>query len=126
MGESVPLQEKLAGVAADLLSFRQFQPVLRRIFAAPAGAWQTVASCCSGSVELPEFASEVFAWHAEQFVVTYLSWPGLPEDDAGCMVLFVHTDELWSSIAFFNRASLGDAQPRATAEFGHGPRPFHH
>ena len=103
------LREKLTSVAADLLSFRRFQPAVRRIFAAPAGTWQSVASCCAGSTDLPEFASEVFAEHAERFVVTHLPWPGATADDAGCLVLFVHDDELWSTIAYFNRASLSIA-----------------
>lgn len=106
MDETDPLRENLANVAADLLSCRRFQPILRRLFAAPAGAWQTVASCCSGAVELPEFAADLFAEHADRFVVTYLPWPGLPADDPGCMVVFVHGGELWSTIAYFNRASL--------------------
>ena len=106
MEEPDPLRENLGAVAADLLSYQRFQPVLRRIFAVPAGVWQTVASCCSGEVELPELAADIFADHADQFVVAYLPWPGLPEDDPRCMVVFVHGDELWSTVAFFNRASL--------------------
>jgi hypothetical protein len=108
MDEADPLRENLANVAADLLSYRRFRPIVRRIFAAPAGVWQTVASCCSGAVELPGSAAGVFAGHADRFVVTYLPWPGLPADDPGCMVVFAHDEELWSSIAFFNRASLKD------------------
>src|SRR3954468_992661 len=102
MDEPDSLRENLASVAADLLSYQRFQPILRCIFAAPAGVWQTVASCCSGAVELPELAAEVFAGHADRFVVTYLPWPGLHEDDPGCMIVFVHSDELWSTVAFFN------------------------
>ena len=107
MDEST-LRDKLAGVAADLLSVRRFQPAVRRIFAVPAGTWQPVASCCAGLVELPEFAAELFAEHAERFVVTYLPWPAQVEDEASCLVLFVHDDELWSTIAYFNRASLAN------------------
>ncbi len=43
MDEPDPLRENLGAVAADLLSYQRFQPILRRIFAAPAGVWQTVA-----------------------------------------------------------------------------------
>ena len=106
MSEPDPLRERLTRAAADLLSERQHQPALRRLFSAPAGVWQTVASCCAGSVELRKFAGVGFGEDADQFVVTDLPWPGLPEDDAGCMVLFAHVDELWSTIAFFNRATL--------------------
>jgi hypothetical protein len=102
------LREKLAGVAADLLSRRRFQPAVRRIFAAPAGRWQSVASCCAGSADLPEYASEIFADHADRFVVTHLAWPGATADNAGSLVLFVHDHELWSTIAYFNRASLSN------------------
>src|SRR5262245_7249418 len=102
MAETDALREALANIAADLLTSRRFQPILRRIFAAPAGVWQTVASCCSGELELPESAADVFAGHAERFVVAHLAWPGLPEEDPGCMVVFVHDDELWSTIAYFN------------------------
>ena len=108
LGEAVQLEEKLARVAADLLSGGQFRHALRRLFAMPAGTWQPVAACCSDSTELPKYAAEVFAEHSDRFVVTYLAWPGQSADDAGCLVLFVHDDELWSTIAFFNRASLLD------------------
>jgi hypothetical protein len=74
--------------------------------AAPAGVWQTVASCCSRAVRFPEFAADIFVGHADQFVVTYLPWPGLPEDDPGCMVVFVRGDELQSTVAFCNPARL--------------------
>ncbi|AWM36290.1 hypothetical protein GobsT_59220 [Gemmata obscuriglobus] len=100
------LQEKLASVAADLLSFRSLQPAVRRIFAVPAGTWQSVAGCCTELVDLPKFAREIFAEHAERFVVTHLPWPGTGMSDSDCLVLFVHDDELWSTIAYFNRASL--------------------
>jgi hypothetical protein len=101
-----PLCERLAGVAADLLSERRYQPALRYLFTAPAGVWQSVASCCAGLGDLPDFAPAILAEHADQFVVTHLPWPGLSRDDTGCMVLFAHSGELWSSIAFFNRATL--------------------
>jgi len=103
------LRTDLAAFAADLLSERRFQPIVRRIFAAPPGVWQTVASCCSGAVELPESAVAVFPAHADRFAVAYLPWPRLSEDDPGSMVLFVHEDQFWSTIAYFNRASLENA-----------------
>ncbi|WP_165247249.1 hypothetical protein [Paludisphaera soli] len=106
MEEPDLLQENLHAIAADLLSLKRFQPVMRRIFAVPAGVWQTVASCCSGEFDWPESAAEIFAGHADQFVVTYLPWPGLTECDPGCMVVFVHGAELWSTVAYFNRATL--------------------
>ena len=109
MAEPDPLRENLTNIAADLLSFRKYQPIVRRIFAVPAGVWQSVANCCSGADELPRFAAEVFADHAERFVVTHLPWPGLTADDPYRMVLFVHGDDLWSTIAIFNRASLAEA-----------------
>lgn len=96
----------MTAIAADLLSERRFQPIVRRIFAVPPGVWQTVASCCSGAAEQPEAAPAVFAAYGDRLVVAYLSWPGRSEDDPGCMVVFVDEDELWSTIAYFNRASL--------------------
>jgi hypothetical protein len=109
MEESDPLQESVANVAADLLSQRRFQPIVRCILEVPAGVWQTVASCCSGAEELPKFAADIFAEHADRYVVTYLPWPGLDADDPGCMIVFVHDDELWSTTVYFNRASLENA-----------------
>jgi hypothetical protein len=55
---------------------------------------QAVASCYSGAVEMPECAADVFAGHAGRFTVAYRPWPGIPADDPGCMVVFVHNDEL--------------------------------
>jgi len=107
MDEIDRLQANLASVAADLLSERRFQPILRRIFSVAPGVWQTVASCCSGTIEQPRTAPQVFAAHADRFYVAYLPWPSHSADDPGCMILFVH-DELWSTIAYFNRASLKD------------------
>ena len=67
-----------------------------------------VADCCSGLPALPGFASEVFAGHAAPFVVTYLPWPGSPEGDPYALVLFVHTGELWSTVAAYNRSALDE------------------
>jgi hypothetical protein len=71
---------------------------------------QTVASCYSGVVELFECAADAFASHADRFTVAYHPWPSIPADDPGCMVVFVHNDELWSTIVFFNDASLENAE----------------
>ena len=107
MDEVDPLHQKLTNIAADLLSSSRFNdPFLRRLFETPAGVWRTVAACCAGAEMLPGFAAEAFVDHAERFVVTYLPWPGVPLDDPYCMILFVHDDNLWSTVALFNRACL--------------------
>ncbi len=105
MDEAWPLAERLSNVAADLLSERRFEPFIRRLFAVSPGTFQAVADCCSGLPALPGFAAEVFAEHGDSFLVTHLPWPGSPENDTYTLVLFVHTEELWSTIAVYNRAA---------------------
>lgn len=105
MGEEWPLGEKLASVAADLLSHRRFEAFLSQLFAVSPGTWQTVASCCCGLAELPEHAAELFADHCPDFVVTHLPWP-LPECEGWAMVLFARPGEWWSTTAAYNRALL--------------------
>ncbi len=107
MEEACPLEEKLSNVAADLLSERRFEAFVRRLFAAPPGVWQGVAACCSSMPVLPGLAAEVFAGHAECFVVTHLPWPGLPSRDPYALVLFLHADIMWSTTALYNRAVFG-------------------
>lgn len=106
MKEAWPLEDRLTDVAADLLSERRFEPFVRCLFAASPGVWQGVAACCSGMTVLPGSAAEVFAEHAEPFVVTYLPWPGLPDGDPYALVLFLHADNLWSTTALYNRGVL--------------------
>src|SRR5436190_23257036 len=115
MEEPWPLAEKLSGIAADLVSQPRFEPFVRRLFAAAPGSWQTVAGCCSGLTELPRHAPEVFAEHGEAFAVTHLPWPGASygrAEDRYALVLFVHSAELWSTVAPYNLAGLGPALPR--------------
>ena len=108
MDEAWPLAERLSNVAADLLSERRFELFIHRLLAVAPGAWQAVADCCSGLPALPGFAAEVFAEHADTFVVTHLQRPGSAEGDPYALVLFVHSEELWSTIALYNRAALDD------------------
>jgi hypothetical protein len=108
LDEDWPLTERLSNVAADLLSERRFEPFIRRLFAVVPGAWQGVADCCSGLPAPPRFAAEIFAEHTDSFVVTHLQWPGSAEGDSYALVLFVHTEVLWSTIAVYNRAGLDE------------------
>jgi hypothetical protein len=55
---------------------------------------------------LPRFAAEVFAEHADSFVVARLPWLGSPEGDLHALVLFVRAEELWHTIAAFTRIGL--------------------
>jgi hypothetical protein len=107
--ESWPFDERLSSIAADLLSERRYEPFVRRLFASPPGEWQGVAACCSGLPVLPDFSGNVFAEHAESFVVTHLPWPGSPDGDRYALVVFVHLEELWSTVASYNLATLGHA-----------------
>lgn len=106
MEESWPLEERLSNIAADLLSERRFEPFVRRIHAVAPGTWQAVSDCCCDLTGLPNSAAAVFARHAHAFVVTHLPWPGSAEGDLFSLVLFVHTEEHWSTIAAYNRAIL--------------------
>jgi hypothetical protein len=109
MEEPWPLAERLSSIAADLLSVKRFEPFVRQLFAAAPGSWQTVAACCSALAGLPQHAAEAFAHHGDSFVVTYLPWPGGSygrPHDRYALVLFVHNEELWSSIAAYNLAGL--------------------
>ena len=108
MEDSPDLEEELSEVAADLVSYKRLEPFLRRLFAHPPGRWLPVAACCSTMSDLPSAAARVFAEHGATFVVTHLPWPGLPEDDPYALALFVHSQELWSTIAMYNRAVFGD------------------
>jgi hypothetical protein len=101
------LEDMLSSVCADLLSERRFEPFVRRLFASPSGSWQSVAECCNGLPALPSLASELFAAHAEALVVTYLPWPD-PDSSGNVLVLFVHSGELWSTIAAYNRQRLSE------------------
>ena len=109
--DETDLRERLANVAADLLSHRQFQPAVERLFARTAGEWQTVAECFAGSAELPRYAAEVFAGHADRFHVTHLPWPGPGAADEDALILFTHDQELWSTTAYFNRRVGLNTQP---------------
>jgi hypothetical protein len=93
------------------LSVERFEPFVRRLFAADPGRWLTVADCCAGLPALPDFAAEVFAEHAESFFVTYLPWPGTPDNDPYALVLFLNPEEFWSTKALYNRAILGIDRP---------------
>lgn len=110
MEEPWPLAEKLSSIAADLLSEKRFEPFVRQLFKGISGSWQTVKNCCSELAELPVHAEEIFVEHVDTFVVTHLPWPGLDygePNDSYALVLFVHTMELWSTIAAYNIALLG-------------------
>ena len=80
-GEEGSLEGKLSNIAADLLSYRHYEAFVRRVFDSPTGLWLSVSTCCAGLATLPDFAAEVFAEHAESFVVAYLPWPCLPDGD---------------------------------------------
>jgi hypothetical protein len=108
------LADSLSSVCADLLSFEKFEPFVHRLFASPRGSWRTVAECCRDLLELPQHAPELFADHADALVVTHLPWP--EADSTGyALVLFVHTSELWSTIAAYNRLRL---EQKGNAEHG--------
>lgn len=102
MDEPWTLEDLLSSVCADLLSERQFELFVSRLFASPLGIWQTVAECCCGLPELPRHAAKLFADHAAALVVTHLPWPE-PDSPGYALVLFVHSGELWSTIAAYNR-----------------------
>ena len=105
MEEQWTLGDTLSSVSADLLSYKRFEPFLDCLFATPSGSWHAVADCCSGLSQLPEFAEELFDQHGTAFQVTHLPWPE-PGCGAYALILFVHTGELWSNIAAYNRGRL--------------------
>jgi hypothetical protein len=109
------LPETLSVIAADLLSEKRFEPFIRRLFADPPGVWHRVADLCTEMGDLPHGATEVFNLQAEQFQVTYLPWPEAVAGHADCLILFIHDVELWSTIAYFNRAALGELPGRGPA-----------
>jgi hypothetical protein len=103
MGDPWTLSDTLSGIAADLLSFRKFEPFVVRLFAAPAGAWRPVADYCAGLSELPDRAADVFADHGPRFQVAHVPWP--ESDVTGySFVLFACADEMWHTTAVYNRA----------------------
>jgi hypothetical protein len=109
MNEPQPLGDLLATLAADLLSERRYEAFCHRLFTVPAGAWQRVAELCAGFTDLPAGATQLFAAHADDFVVTHLPWPGPSPgepEDSYALVLFVHAGEMWSRIAAYNREIL--------------------
>src|SRR5262249_2264747 len=104
--------ERLAGVAAALLSERRYTPFLHRLLAVERGTWRKVRDLCEGMETLPRDAHQAFQACGDTFVVTHLAWPGLPPDDPGCMVLFFHEDEYWSYAAYLNTAAVRGEDPR--------------
>lgn len=109
MEELDPLREELGNIAADLLSYKRYVEVVRRILAGPVGVWQTVAFCCAGLIEPPDPIAAVVAREANSFYVMHLPWPGLEPGDQHRMILFVHEADLWSSVALYNWARLETA-----------------
>jgi hypothetical protein len=106
------LADSLSRVCADLLSVEKFEPFVHHLFGSPPGSWRSVAECCSELLEVPQHATELFADHAEALVVTHLPWPEA-KSTGYALVLFVHTSELWSTIAAYNRQRL---QQKGNAE----------
>jgi hypothetical protein len=90
------LLERLANVTADLLSQRRYTPFLRRLLSVERGEWRPVCELCEGMGTLSADAAAAFEACGDRFAVTHLAWPGLPEGDPGCMVLFCYPDELWT------------------------------
>jgi hypothetical protein len=64
MGDSDPqtrvLLEKLANVAADLLSERRYTPFLRGLLSVERGTWRLVCELCGGMQTLPADAPAAF------------------------------------------------------------------
>jgi hypothetical protein len=108
MDDPWTLADTLSGIAADLLSFRKFEPFVVRLFAAPAGARHPFADHCAGLPELPDRAADVFADHGPRFKVAHVPWPD--SDATGySFVLFAYTDEMWHTTAVYSRAILRTA-----------------
>lgn len=99
------LHDCFSSICADLLSYEKFEPFLVKLFQVPPGIWLTVAECCDTLDELPHGAAEVLSNHRELLMVSHLPWPAA-DSDRYSLIQFVHSSELWSTIAQYNRKLL--------------------
>ncbi|MGK7887820.1 MAG: hypothetical protein AB4042_00700 [Leptolyngbyaceae cyanobacterium] len=101
--EVIDLEDELVDFTADLLSLRQNESVLVRLFHQPMGTWTDL---CTLFAE--DHCNELLATlHKNCDGVLRVTWLNHPELNQGyCLILFYMDALNWSQLVLYNKARL--------------------
>ncbi|MEB3232496.1 MAG: hypothetical protein VKJ64_15915 [Leptolyngbyaceae bacterium] len=102
--EVIDLEDELVDFTADLLSLRQSESVLSRLFHQPTGTWTDLRSLLDADdchLEMLETLQK------DCDGVLRVTWLNHPELDQGyCLILFYLDALNWNQLALYNKARL--------------------
>jgi hypothetical protein len=101
---SITVEDELSDFTADLLSERQFEPLLEQLFAKAPGRWLAVAPLLGEAMS--ERLEPIEATSEGTLLITWMDHPESFYGDGYCTVAFFVESILWSSIAVYNQQRL--------------------
>lgn len=94
------LKDDLSDTCADLVSEKQYDLFIQRLFAVQAGLWIRTVILCTDIVQMEERIIKLEERSKGHLLVTWLS---APEDPDFCTIIFFEDRLIWSTIAVFNK-----------------------
>ncbi len=103
------LKDKLLDVTADLISSKESQPFLKKLFSLPMGTWIEVSELVSGLPRASQETNTLQKVAKGQLKVTWLDLPDSVHGNGYCIVLFLMEEIYWDNLFIFNKQQFDDA-----------------
>lgn len=108
-------EERLADLAADLVSIQQNELMLERLFEAQPGQWVDIDSLVGGLPPVAHQLDEMAELADGTIRVTWLDYPQSLNGPGYCLILFFLEELLWSHVAVYNKGRFQQKRRGGTA-----------
>ena len=100
------IEDKLSDLAADLVSVKSHEPILKCLFASPEGKWLALADLCNSDNHLKVRTGEIESETSTRVLVSWISYPESSYGPGyGTIIFFVESIH-WGTIALYNMGRL--------------------